>query len=164
MMPKSQILIVENEMIIAADVSNQLSKLGYQIIGINTKGEDAISSIENNPPDIVLMDITLAGQMNGIQAAEYIIENFQIPLIFLTSNTDNATFQEAVAVKPYAFIAKPFQEQDLQRAFHITEKRIMIERVLSSKKLKKNSEINDRILIKPKAKYKSGFKIFFGTS
>lgn len=60
----------------------------------------------------------------GIEAAEYILEYFKIPIIFLTSNTDDATFQKAVAAKPYAFITKPFQEKDLQRAIEMTQKRI----------------------------------------
>ena len=150
MTPKSKVLIVEDEMIIAADISIQLSKLGYEVTGINTKGEDAISTIENNPPDIVLMDIALAGRMNGIQAAEYILEHFQIPVIFLTSNADDATFQQVISAKPYAFITKPFQEQDLQRAIEITEKRMEAEQKANPKKQKDFSTMEDRMFIRDK--------------
>ena len=144
------ILIVEDEMIIAADISIQLAQLGYEVTGINTKAEDAISTIENNPPDIVLMDINLAGRMNGIQAAEYILEYFKIPVIFLTSSTDEATFQKAVAAKPYAFITKPFQEIDLQRAIELTQKRMEVEEKMNPKKEKDFSMMDDRLFIKEK--------------
>ncbi len=145
-----RLLIVEDEMIIAADISIQLAKLGYEVTGINTKAEDAISTVENNPPDIILMDISLGGRMNGIEAAEYILEYFKIPVIFLTSNTDDATFQKAVAAKPYAFISKPFQEKDLQRAIEITQKRIGEEQKNNPKKDKDFSMMDDRLFIKDK--------------
>jgi len=130
-MPK--ILIVEDEMIIAADVSMQLTKLGYEIIGMCTRGEDAISFIETNPPDIVLMDIILKGELNGIDTAHIIQESFKVPLVFLTSNHDDATFQKALETKPYAFISKPFQKSELERALKLITNRISSEVQSSAK-------------------------------
>lgn len=150
MTPQPRILIVEDEMIIAADISIQLSKLGYEVTGINTNAEDTISIIENNPPDIILMDITLSGRMNGIEAAKYILEYFKIPVIFLTSNTDEATFQQAVSAKPYAYITKPFQEIDLKRGIEITLKRMEVEHQANPKKEKEFSTMDDRLFIKDK--------------
>lgn len=123
----ARILMVEDDMIIAADISMQLTKLGYEIIGIYTRGEDALKTIEANRPDIILMDIVLTGKMNGIETAHVILKNYQIPLIFLTSNSDDATFQEAITAKPYAFISKPFQKTDLERTLKLTLQRIAIE-------------------------------------
>jgi len=145
-----KILIVEDEMIIAADISIQLAKLGYEVTGINTKAEDAISIIENNPPDIVLMDIGLSGQMDGIQAAEYILKYFKIPVVFLTSNSDDATFQKVIVAQPYAYITKPFQEIDLQRAIELTQKRMVVEQKNNPKKEKNFSMMDDRLFIKDK--------------
>ncbi len=122
-----KILMVEDDMIIAADISMQLTKLGYEVIGISTRGEDAVHTIENNRPDIILMDIILSGKMNGIDAARIILERFQIPTIFLTSNSDDATFQKAITVKPYAFISKPYQKADLERTLKLALQRIAVE-------------------------------------
>ncbi|WP_020569452.1 LytR/AlgR family response regulator transcription factor [Neolewinella persica] len=123
-----KILMVEDDMIIAADVSMQLTKLGYEVIGINTRGEDALNTIEGNRPDIILMDIMLTGKMNGIETAQIILEKHQVPLIFLTSNSDDATFQQASAAKPYAFISKPFQKSELERTLKLTLQRIAVEK------------------------------------
>ncbi|MEL6925271.1 MAG: LytTR family transcriptional regulator DNA-binding domain-containing protein [Bacteroidota bacterium] len=125
---KAKLLIVEDDMIIAADISMQLSKLGYEIIGINTRAEDALQTIATNPPDVVLMDIILSGKMNGIEAATQILETHQIPVVFLTSNTDDATFQKALMAKPFAFIAKPFQLSVMQRTLQLTLQRAAMEK------------------------------------
>ena len=119
--------MVEDDMIIAADISMQLTKLGYEVIGINTRGEDALQTIENNRPDIILMDIVLTGKMNGIEAAKIILEKFQVPVIFLTSNADDDSFQQALSAKPYAFITKPFQKSHLERTFKLALQRITVE-------------------------------------
>ena len=123
----AKILMVEDDMIIAADISMQLTKLGYEVTGINTRGEDALRTIEQNRPDVILMDIVLSGKMNGIETALAVLENFQIPVIFLTSNSDDATFQQAIKAKPYAFISKPFQKADLERTLKLTLQRISVE-------------------------------------
>ena len=122
-----KILMVEDDMIIAADISMQLAKLGYEVIGISTRGEDALNTIDNNRPDIILMDIVLSGKMNGIETARIILERFQVPVIFLTSNSDDATFQQALTAKPYAFISKPFQKSNLVRTLQLALQRIAVE-------------------------------------
>ena len=131
-----KILIVEDDMIIAADISMQLVKMGYEIIGMCTRAEDAIRIVNENQPDIIIMDIILSGKMNGIEASSIILQNSQTPVIFLTSNHDDNTFQKALATKPYAFIAKPFQKAELERALKITFQRIAFEK-------EKNLEIDE---------------------
>lgn len=121
------ILLVEDDMIIAADLSIQLTKIGYKVIGISTHAEDALKTIKDNRPDIILMDIILSGKMNGIEAAIIILHEHQIPVIFLTSNSDDSTFHHALFAKPYAFIAKPFQKSELERTLQLTLQRIAVE-------------------------------------
>lgn len=139
-------------MIIAADISIQLSKLGYEIIGISTHAEDALRIIEKNRPDVILMDIILNGKMNGIDAARLVLERYQIPVIFLTSNTDDATFNRALSTKPFAFIAKPFQKIDLERTLKMTFQRIVVEQ--ESEPLPEKSDhvsaMDDRLFIRHK--------------
>ena len=148
----AKILMVEDDMIIAADISMQLTKLGYEVTGINTRGEDALNTIENNRPDIVLMDIVLSGKMNGIETAQIILEQFQVPVIFLTSNSDDATFQQAIKAKPYAFISKPFQKADLERTLKLTLQRIAVEQESgpSSESSEHVSAMDDRLFIRHK--------------
>jgi DNA-binding LytR/AlgR family response regulator len=119
-----KILLVEDDMITAADISMQLTQLGYEVSGITPRGEDALRSIESTRPDLVLMDVHLKGQLDGVETAQRIAERHGIPLIFLTANADSATFDRAKAVKPYAFISKPFQATDLEHAIELALQRI----------------------------------------
>ncbi len=119
-----KILVVEDEMIIAADISMVLESQGYEVTGILPRGEDALNSIAQRPPDLVLMDISLKGNLDGIETARYIYERHQIPVIFLTANADDATFARAKATRPYAFISKPFQPADLQRVIELAMARL----------------------------------------
>lgn len=112
---KARILIVEDEMIIAADLSIQLSALNYEVIGIQTRAENALKTIEENCPDLVLMDIILAGEMNGIQAAAHILKTSKIPVIFLAGSNQEFYLQRAIKNKPFAFIEKPFRKSNLKR-------------------------------------------------
>ncbi len=125
-----RILIVEDEMIIAANISLQLNHLGYDVIGIIPRAEEVLPYIKQQLPDIILLDINLKGDIDGIQLAHLINSEFTIPLIFLTANTDELHFNRAKATKPYAFIAKPFKKLDLQRAIELTLNRIKEEEAL----------------------------------
>jgi DNA-binding LytR/AlgR family response regulator len=115
-----KILVVEDEMIIGAKVSLFLSELGYEVAGILPRAEEALLQIEENRPDIALLDINLKGSMDGIALAQVLQTEHNIPVVFLTANSDDATFQRAKATKPYAFLAKPFKKIDLQRALELT--------------------------------------------
>ncbi|PZX56014.1 LytTR family two component transcriptional regulator [Algoriphagus ratkowskyi] len=123
-MSPTRILIVEDDMIIAANISLQLSKLGYEVTGIETKGEEAIHHALESKPDIILMDIHLKGKTTGIDAAHEIHRFLDIPLIFLTANEDDATFEKAKETHPFAFISKPFTKQNLERTIALVRERI----------------------------------------
>lgn len=115
-----KILIVEDEMIIGAKISMQLVSLGYEVTGILPRGEDVLQHLQENKPDIIILDIQLKGKMDGIETAKLIEKQFQIPVIFLTANTDDATFNRAKTTHPAAFISKPFKKVDMQRAIELT--------------------------------------------
>lgn len=119
-----KILVVEDEMIIGAKISMQLTNLGYEVTGILPRGEDAIVHVQENKPDIVLVDIHLKGEINGIETAIQLQRLGNIPIIYLTANSDEATFNQAKATRPYAFISKPYKQLDLQRAIELTISRM----------------------------------------
>ncbi|GMQ25464.1 hypothetical protein Aoki45_21460 [Algoriphagus sp. oki45] len=152
MSEKTRILIVEDDMIIAANISLQLSKLGYEVTGIESRGEDAINHALQNRPDIILMDIQLKGGINGIEAAKEIQEKASIPLIYLTANSDDASFQKAKETKPYAFISKPFTKLNLERTIEL-----VVEKIKEDSDEEKNSNsliesLDDRIFIRNNGK------------
>ena len=116
-----QILIVEDEMIIAANISLQLTEMGYEVSGIIPKGEDALRFIKNNPLDIALIDIQLKGELDGIETAQKMQDlHPNLAIIYLTANADEANFNRAKETHPYAFISKPFKKLDLQRSIELT--------------------------------------------
>ena len=120
----TKILIVEDEMIIGANISLQLSKLGYDVTGIVSRGEEAMAHVKQNPPDIVLMDIQLKGEMDGIDTVIRMQQEMDMPVIYLTANADDDNFDRAKATNPYAFISKPFKKLDLQHAIELTMGRL----------------------------------------
>lgn len=124
---KTRILIVEDDMIIAANISLQLSALGYEVIGIESRGEEAITHAKLNTPDIVLMDINLKGTLTGIETVKAIQSNSNVPIIYLTANSDEATFSRAKETRPEAFISKPFNKLDLQRTIALVAERSKVE-------------------------------------
>lgn len=145
-----KILIVEDEMIIAADTSLQLSNLGYEVSGIATKGEDALIHIKKNLPDIVLFDIQLKGKLDGIETAQLMQKEFNIPIIYLTSNVDDANFIRAKKTNPSAFISKPFKKLDLQRAIELTANQIVLNKNINNKEEDKVDSLilSDRIFVR----------------
>lgn len=110
----TKLVIVEDEAIVALDISMTLKKLGYQVIGIMTSGLEVMQCIPSLKPDIVLMDIRLRGDIDGIQLAEYIGSELGVPVIFVTGQADTVTLERAQAIKPAAYLLKPFSQLDLQ--------------------------------------------------
>jgi len=111
---KPRILIVEDEVVVARDVQMQLIDLDYAVAGHATQGEKALDLVAELKPDLVLMDIQLAGPMNGITAAQIIRERFSLPVIFLTAFANDDTLALAKLAKPFGYIIKPFSERELR--------------------------------------------------
>lgn len=112
-MEKLNIFIVEDESIVAKDIQNSLTKLGYNVVGMANNGKDAVEKIIEIKPDLVLMDIMIKGNMTGIEVSEKIKERINIPVIFLTAYADEGTLSRAKITEPYGYILKPFKEIDL---------------------------------------------------
>ncbi|MBN8701470.1 MAG: response regulator [Bacteroidetes bacterium] len=118
-MSAKNILIVEDESIVAKDIQLSLKKLGHNVIGICSKGEDAIIFIDEQKPELVLMDIMLKGKQDGIETASVIKEKYNIPVIYLTAYADENTLSKAKITEPYGYILKPFKEIDLHTAIEM---------------------------------------------
>lgn len=112
-MSQTTVLIVENEAIVAADLAGKLRQLGYEVAGIAAAGKDAIAKVGSLRPKLVLMDIQLEGPMDGIEAAQVIRRQHDLPVIYLTAHSDAATLARAKLTGPFGYILKPFEERDL---------------------------------------------------
>lgn len=112
-MAEVRVLIVEDEPLIAEDISDFLGDINYQPAGIAYDSETALDMLINRHPDIVLLDITIEGSLNGIDIAHIIRKKYNIPFIYLTSHSDKNTLDKAKMTLPYGYIVKPFNEKDL---------------------------------------------------
>lgn len=118
-MSKTNILVVEDESIVSKDIQNSLKKLGYNVVGASNTAEEAIVAAREKQPDLILMDIMLKGDMSGIEAADVIRTELNIPIIFLTAYADESTLAKAKITEPYGYILKPFKEIDLHSSIEM---------------------------------------------
>ncbi|MEG4802242.1 EAL domain-containing protein [Microcoleus sp. ARI1-B5] len=118
-MSPTKILIVEDESIIAEDISDSLISRGYWITGIVYSGEEAIESVAEYRPDLVLMDVNLQGEIDGITAAAEIRSRFQIPVVYLTAYADENTLRRVNATQPFGYIVKPFEDKNLHTTIQL---------------------------------------------
>lgn len=114
-----KILIVEDNVIIADDMQSMLEEIGYEIVDNVIVYEQAEEVLKNKQVDLVLIDIILASDKTGIDLGKHIRENYNIPFIFVTSNSDRATVENAKTVKPNGYLVKPFEQQDLYTSIEI---------------------------------------------
>ncbi len=127
------ILVTEDESIVRKDIERSLKKLGYNVVGSADTGEKAIELAIKLKPDLALMDIMLKGEMTGIEAAERIKREIDIPIIFLTAYADESTLAKAKVTEPHGYILKPFKEIDIHTSIemaihkHGKEREIKIE-------------------------------------
>jgi DNA-binding LytR/AlgR family response regulator len=121
---KLKIIVVEDEMLIGAKIAMFLTELGYEVTGILPRAEEALAHTLENKPDLALLDVQLKSEMDGIALAEELQTRHGIPVIFLTANSDDATFQRAKSARPFAFLAKPFRKTELQRALELAISRM----------------------------------------
>ncbi len=151
-----KILVVEDEMIIAAKISLLLTNLGYVVDGILPRGEEAIQHVHENDVDIILLDINLKGKMDGIETASQIQSFSKVPIIYLTANSDDTTFNRAKTTRPAGFISKPFKQLDLQRAIELAICRTVdsqiVQQVASQNHDANHYILDDRIFVKGKEK------------
>jgi PAS domain S-box-containing protein len=134
---RPSILIVEDEGVIALDIRATLGRLGYTVAAVAATGSEAITRVEELRPDLVLMDIHLRGEMDGVEAARAIRDRFGVPVIYLTAFADAATLQRARITEPFGYLLKPFEERELH---------IVIEMALQRRDLQRRLQESERWL------------------
>ncbi|MBD0777695.1 response regulator [Maribacter sp. ANRC-HE7] len=163
-----RILIVEDNVIIADDMQSMLEEIGYEIVDNVIVYEQAVKVLKTEQVDLVLIDIILASDKTGIDLGKHIRENYDIPFIFVTSNSDRATVENAKTVKPNGYLVKPFEQQDLYTSIEIalsnftygTNKQAPVEDKVNEDDVPmSNSVLKDSIFVKKQHLY---YRIQFG--
>ena len=135
-MKRRKLLIFEDQFIIALDLKNTLENLGYTVTGIAGSGEECLELISGSKPDLVLMDIMLSGEIDGITAATILHEAYDIPVIYLTAHSDENSLKKANLTGPYGYIVKPIEEKDLYTSIEIALHRSLLDRELKKSEIK----------------------------
>ena len=130
MMPSIRILVVEDEAVVARDLQTRLTRLGYTVVDTTARGDSAIVLAEKHNPDLVLMDIRLQGEMDGIAAADVIHNRYHLPVVYLTAHADEVTIDRARVTEPFGYILKPFDERDLRTVIEMALYKHQAERKL----------------------------------
>ena len=118
-MSNERILIVEDEILVARDLQMNLEKMGFTVTSMVPSGDQAIQKIEEDRPDLIMMDIVLQGKMNGIETAEIINSTFHIPVVYLTAHGERPVFENAKKTNPYGYITKPFRNEEIQKVIEV---------------------------------------------
>lgn len=149
-----KILVVEDELIIAEDICNMLTKMGYAVTGSAMDADEAIELLNKDIPDLVLLDINLAGKRDGITLAEEINTKYKVPFIFITSYTDGTTIERAKKVNPANYLVKPFKSEQLYTAIEIAMSNIAAARNnATGEEQEEGLVIKDALFIKEKYSY-----------
>lgn len=157
-MSKTRILVVEDESIVSRDIQQSLNRLGYTVVGSADNSEKAINIAREEHPDLILMDIMLKGNVNGISTAEIIKKELDIPIIFLTAYADESTLAKAKITEPHGYLIKPFKEQELHSVIemsiykHSKELEIIKERDLLFSLVENKENEPDHIFVKSNSK------------
>lgn len=114
-----KILIVEDESLVAMDMVDMLTRMGYQVLPTAMGYTDAVNILDTERPDLVLVDINLSGTRTGIELAQQLSEKYKTPFIFITSHTDKATVSQAAATHPSGYLVKPFDAEDLYTSIEV---------------------------------------------
>jgi signal transduction histidine kinase len=132
-MADESVLIVEDEAIVALSIEKRLKNLHLTVTGTVATGEDAVAAVQQRPPDLILMDIHLHGEMDGIDTAQIIQKQYDIPVIYLTAYADDETIGRAVETGAYGYLVKPFGERDLHSSIKLVLSRHRVERQLKNR-------------------------------
>ncbi|MFP4082578.1 MAG: HD domain-containing phosphohydrolase [Candidatus Aminicenantes bacterium] len=118
-MNKTKILLVENEKIVARDIEDMLTGLGYEVLEVLSSGKEAVEKAKKLHPDLVLMDVRLQGDEDGVEAADIIYRSSNIPVVYLTAYADRTTMERAKLTEPFGYLLKPFDKRELQTSIEI---------------------------------------------
>ena len=118
-----KILIVEDDDVLARIITWRLNNLGYEVCGRASSGKEAMEILVREKPDLVLMDINIRGEIDGIETTNMIKKGFRVPVVYLTSHSDGTTLERAKATRPEGFVLKPFKDHDLRVAIELALKK-----------------------------------------
>lgn len=113
---KPKVLVVEDEIIVAMDLGERIKAEDYEVVGVASSGTEAIAWARQTSPEVILMDVQLVGEMDGIEAAKQIAQFCSSTIIFLTANSEREIRERAGPAVPFIFLHKPFQDEDLLAA------------------------------------------------
>ncbi|MEP4091899.1 response regulator [Reichenbachiella sp.] len=150
-MAKVKILIVEDELIIAEDMRDMLESLGYEVVGVTGRLDEAKRLLAATMPDIAMVDITLGTKQDGLDLASHIINHQNIPFVFCTSHADKGTVDKAKQLHPHGYLVKPFEQNDLFSAIEVALSNFSYSRDADSSPLEvKNNDliIKDSLFVK----------------
>lgn len=136
-MEKPRIVIVEDEGIVALQIKGKLEQKGYEVVGMFASGEEALQNIQALRPDLIMMDMTLQGELDGIETALQLSEQCDIPVVYLTAHSDEISIARAGTTLPYGYLLKPFDAQEL----HITVQMAL----LKHKSDKEKKELTEKL-------------------
>lgn len=112
----TKIIIAEDEKIVAKDIENKLKKSGYEVLGVVSTGKDLLDKVSESVPDLVLMDVKLDGDMDGIETATKLKKGFGVPVVYLTAYADKITLSRINETEPGGYVLKPFKLADLRKS------------------------------------------------
>jgi two-component system, response regulator PdtaR len=174
--PEEKILIIEDENITALELHNKLEKWGYDVVGTAGSGEEAIQIANENEIELILADIVLRGDMDGIDAVDRISDRYDVPVIYLTAHADNDTFSRAKMTKPSGYVIKPFDDTELKYSIEIALLRNdYVDKATQAKDKERMATVRDFMLsstpaltsqvrIQDTAKFLKDFANFFETN
>jgi PAS domain S-box-containing protein len=143
-MEEKSILIVEDEQITAMDLKGILLSFGYRVTGIASSGERAIEMVDEEPPDLILMDIRLSGKLSGIQAAEQILIHHSVPIIYVTAYADPELVERAKWTRPYGYLIKPYDERGIRTEIEIALYKFSQDQILQQEYANLEQRVNER--------------------
>ncbi len=130
-MSSSNLLIVEDEVLVAMDIKSRLTKMGYTVVDVASRGQEAVEKALDLRPDLILMDINLKDDMDGVDTAIHIREQYDVPIIFCTAYSNEDTLERAKVSEPYGYVLKPFDNRELEINIEIALYKHKVERDLS---------------------------------
>jgi PAS domain S-box-containing protein len=134
-----RVLVVEDQKLIAADIKQTLEKIGYDVVASVASGEEAVTKAIDLRPELILMDIRLRGEMDGIEAATAIRHRIDIPIVYLTAYADEETVQRAMVTSPFGYLVKPFNERELRAAIEIAAFKHSTDRLLAEERARRQA-------------------------